>query len=101
MADLADFTDFGAAWLTGVCRALVLMDMADFPGFSTLTLWWVGLTAGLAPAFATALETGLAFSVTAALAGAAGRFTGFLSLLDVMGLAVGMGSPDVGNCFKY
>ncbi|MHB1199586.1 MAG: hypothetical protein ACYCZ6_08510 [Polaromonas sp.] len=97
MADLADFTDFGAAWLTGACGVLVLGDMAGFSGFSTLTRCW----AGLAMAFATALETGLALGATAALPGMAGRFTGFLSLLDLMSLAVGMGSPDVGNCFKY
>jgi hypothetical protein len=105
---------------TGALDLLALADetdMACFPGFSTFAL----LAAGLAEGFAAALATGLAVGLAAALTG--GLLTGFAAalgaalalgfaaaldcvlcgflLLGFMGLAVGIGPPVVGNCFKY
>ncbi|WP_431096996.1 hypothetical protein [Polaromonas aquatica] len=109
---------------TGALDLLALADetdMACFPGFSTLALFVALLAAGLAEGFTAALATGFAAGLAAALTGGllAGRtaafgaalalglaavldcaLCGFL-LLGFMGLAVGMGPPVIGNCFKY
>jgi hypothetical protein len=121
----ADFTVFAEALLTGALDLLALADetdMACFPGFSTLALFVALLAAGLAEGFALALATGFAAGLAAALTGGLpeGRaaalgaalalglaaaldcaLCGFLDVLGFMGLAVGMGPPVVGNCFKY
>ncbi|WP_228778490.1 MULTISPECIES: hypothetical protein [unclassified Polaromonas] len=94
--------------MTGALDLLALADetdMACFPGFSTLALFVTPLAAGLAAALTGGLLTGFAAALGAALAlGFAAvlgcALCGFL-LLGFMGLAVGMGPPVVGNCFKY
>jgi hypothetical protein len=83
--------------------------MACFPGFSTLALFAAGLAEGFTAALAAALTGGLLAGFAAALGAALAlgfaavldcALCGFL-LLGFMGLAVGMGPPVVGNCFKY
>jgi hypothetical protein len=93
-------------------------DMACFPGFSTFALFATGLAEGFAAALATGFTVGLAAALTGGLpAGRAAALgaalalgfaaaldcapCGFLDVLGFMGLAVGMGPPVVGNCFKY
>ncbi|WP_254774677.1 hypothetical protein [Polaromonas sp. YR568] len=120
----ADFTVFAEALLTGALDLLALADetdMACFPGFSTLALFVALLAAGLAEGFTPALATGFAAGLAALTGGLpAGRaaalgaalafgfaaaldcaLCGFLDVLGFIGLAVGMGPPVVGNCFKY
>jgi hypothetical protein len=99
--------------LTGALDLLALADetdMACFPGFSTLALFATGLAEGFTAALAAALTGGLPEGRAAALGAALAlgfataldcALCGFLDVLGFMGLAVGMGPPVVGNCFKY
>ncbi|WP_457278846.1 hypothetical protein [Polaromonas sp. P5_D5] len=105
-SEIADFAVFRGALLTRALGLLGLTDMACFPGFSTLPLLAAGFAAALVAALTGGLPAGRAAALGAALAlGFAAALDcalcGFLDVLGFFGLAVGMGPPVVGNCFKY